>query len=1263
MDPRNIASPPQPRFEIVRRLGAGGFGSVFVASDRERGEPVALKRLERLDPTSVYRFKQEFRALADVSHRNLVKLHELFSEGGGWSFSMELVDGVRFDEWVRGQSGPKTSPTAKPTRDEALAVTPSSHITPVEPSAELREARSGPDFDQGRLRAALDQLVLGVTALHGEGILHRDLKPSNVLVDRDGRVVILDFGMVATGVVDAHESVDGGAVGTPAYMSPEQARGAPLTVASDWYAVGLMLYEVLAGHLPFGGTAADILSAKTSRDARDPRKGRDGLPDDLVDLCLQMLQRDPAKRPPGQEIMRRLGIAAPSTVGRRRLLGAFVGRHEERAKLHRAFESARKGNTVVAHVHGPSGHGKSTLIRHFLSELSLHDEVVVLDGRCYERESLPFKALDDLVDGLYRYLRGLRPVEAATFMPRHAQALVRLFPALGRLDFMLSLPGKAPPSDPHELRRKAFAALREMFARLTDIRPVALFIDDAQWGDSDSAALFRDLLAPPDVPPLLLIVGYRDDAVEDNELLKTLRSPRAADSAWETVDLPLGPLTLEDSAELASLLLDRQDQSAELARTIARESGGSPLFVAELARRAQAGKGREGVTLQRVVADRIALLPDEARLVLDIMACSERPLDQAELEVTAGLGSDVLAQALDQLRDEHLVNVSNTRGRAAFEILHDKMRLAVQSGLAVERTRDCHARLAETLASQEQTDPETLAYHFTAAGDVQSALKWTERAAERAMDGVAFDHAVQLLKRARAFAQPSDATIGEKLAKALAHAGRGAESAEVYLSVAEATEVERAEGLRQAAAEQYLRSGHVEEALATFGPLLADAGLALPATPLRALVSLLWLRLRLRWRGLEFTEREESECDPEQLRAIDFCWSVGTGLAGIDLLRSSRYYVMSLLMSLRSGNSYRIARSLSIEALMKALESTEGVAMATELSDTAYEIAKRIDNPHALGWATAARAVVAWGNTDLPNCLRLSDEAIASLRQRSLDTFREIGSMQVWFALNSMLLMGQLKRLAERAPATAREAEARGDRYTLSTVRAYILPYLWLSRDNVDQARKEAEAAVAVWPDGIWYHQHWAWLRAMCFIDLYEGDSVAAYEKTKRHRPDMKRAMQLRVRTLRSELHYIEGRCMVDMMVSGKSAVAEGQKFVGDRIERLLGEDNALASLYADILGAGLSAMPGAAVGDGPERRFAELAETSERLSMPLHAAAAELRRAELVGGPGGARLAQQAQARLSGLGVRDPARYSNMLVPRISLESRVLPAASGVAE
>ena len=168
------------RFEIRRRLGHGGFGTVYEALDRERGVPVALKLLHAAKPTALYRFKREFRTLADLTHPNLIVLDELFSEGDRWFFTMELIRGQPIVEYIRHP------PPDRPALNEAI------------------------------VRDVFGQLVDGLTAIHERGIVHRDIKPFNVLVSERGRVVVLDFGIAIE--LKPDESSASTLLGTPAYM-------------------------------------------------------------------------------------------------------------------------------------------------------------------------------------------------------------------------------------------------------------------------------------------------------------------------------------------------------------------------------------------------------------------------------------------------------------------------------------------------------------------------------------------------------------------------------------------------------------------------------------------------------------------------------------------------------------------------------------------------------------------------------------------------------------------------------------------------------------------------------------------------------------------------------------------------------------------------------------------------------------------------------------------------------------------------------------
>ncbi len=1242
------------RFVVEKNIGAGGFGTVFVVRDSERGEQVALKRLERVDPASVYRFKQEFRALADVVHPRLVRLHELFALDQGWCFTMDFIDGIRFDSFVRGLSRDEAEPfSTQSTQSNASNEVDDAPPVPSTPDVQesgvvsAPRSRRGRPFHEERLRGTLKQLVEGVLALHSAGILHRDLKPSNVLVDREGKLSILDFGMAMTGLLDAPG--DSTTAGTPAYMSPEQARGAPLTMASDWYAVGLMLYEVLSGHLPFSGTVADMLTARTTRRARDPRATTRGLPDDLCDLAMALLSTDPAERPTGHQIAQRVGLQCDAFESPRSVLGGtFVGRKQELASLHAAFEQTKAGRTVVAHVHGVSGVGKTTAIRRFLTDLALHDEVVTLEGRCYERETVPFKAMDDLVDALGRYLSRLRPVEAAGFMPRDARALVRLFPSLGRLEFMTSLPGRAPSNDPHELRRRAFGALREIFARITDTRPLVLFIDDVHWGDADSAALVRNLLAPPDVPPLLLIVGYRGEDSDENELLRTLRNPAAVDSAWETVDVPVGQLSSEEAEELVRALLGNVPGVSSLASAIAEESAQSPLFVAELVRSISTGQdGKASVSMRRVVEERVTQLPPHMKLVVEVLACSDRPLTEGALRLAAELQPGQLMTAVDRLRDDHLIQLGVGRGRATFEIFHDKIRRAVHATLSEGVLAEHHGRLARAHEANPEPDPEVLARHHLAAGDTQRAVYWMERAGDRAAEAVASDHAVALYQRALTHGDESNRwRVMAKLADSLTAAGRGAEAAEFYLALAGKEDTPGgADILRTKAAEQFLRAGHVEESLAIFRPIMERAGLALPRTPTAALVSLLWTRTRLKWRGVKFEEKAPGEIPEERLRLIDMCWGLGSGLSGIDVVRAAHYHSSNLWLALDAGEPFRVSRALSVEVALKSLESADGVEAAREFLEPAAALAERLDDKRALAAVALARAVMAWARTDLSGCASLCEKAVAINRDCSESAFREIGSLEVWFLLHSLFLLGRLDRLAERAPAIAREAEARGDRYTLSTVRAYNLPLLWAARGRPDQARREANAAIDVWPEGTWYHQHWAHLRAHCFLDLYEGDGATVLARVREARPRMKRSLQLRIRTPRLEFTYLEGRGALEAGLAEPRS-RELRSIVRDKIRRLHAERSGLATVYAMALEAGLAVL------EHPDERAAAAFETAqaafEKLDMPMHVAAAELRAAECRGGAEAIRRRTGAFEALEGFGVADPSPFADMLLPRV---------------
>ncbi|MFW5921535.1 MAG: serine/threonine-protein kinase, partial [Polyangiales bacterium] len=379
------------------------MGVVYDAWDEQRSAHVALKVLSRATPGGIYRFKNEFRALADLSHPNLAALHELVAVEDRWLLTMELIRGVDFLRWVRAGWDPREADTVESTPSETQWV----ESDEIEQSA-IRRAKRTCDVD--RLRDSLRQLARGLIVLHRGGFLHRDIKPSNVLVRDDGHVKVLDFGLIRDEQA-LHASLDDKVVGTPAYMAPEQAAGRDATAASDWYAVGVMIYEALTGVLPYEGTVLQVLAHKQHRDPPHPATLVADAPSDLADLAMALLQRDPGERPGEEHIVGVLEDRGPAAVSvpapAPRGATPFVGRERQLRELREVYEATRLGAPAVVHVRGPSGVGKSALVRCFLDELHAEHDAVVLAGRCYERESVPFKALDSVIDALSRYLRGL----------------------------------------------------------------------------------------------------------------------------------------------------------------------------------------------------------------------------------------------------------------------------------------------------------------------------------------------------------------------------------------------------------------------------------------------------------------------------------------------------------------------------------------------------------------------------------------------------------------------------------------------------------------------------------------------------------------------------------------------------------------------------------------------------------------------------------------------------------------------------------------
>jgi serine/threonine protein kinase/ABC-type phosphate/phosphonate transport system substrate-binding protein len=260
-------------YELVEQLGRGGMGVVYRARHVTTDRIVALKMLlhsQQDSPIAVLRFQIEGEAAARLSHPNIVRILEIGEHDEQCFISMQLIQGASVQERVeRGEY----------------------RFANVEPSTAA--ARQW----QTRIVELLLSVARAVEYAHTRGVLHRDLKPANILIDESGIPFLTDFGLAKLTDSDLRPSETNASLGTPVYMSPEQTRGEPLNVTTDVYSLGVILYELLAGQLPFRAqTALELAREISRREPLPPRRLNSSIDRGLQTICLKCLDKDPLRR-------------------------------------------------------------------------------------------------------------------------------------------------------------------------------------------------------------------------------------------------------------------------------------------------------------------------------------------------------------------------------------------------------------------------------------------------------------------------------------------------------------------------------------------------------------------------------------------------------------------------------------------------------------------------------------------------------------------------------------------------------------------------------------------------------------------------------------------------------------------------------------------------------------------------------------------------------------------------------------------------------
>jgi hypothetical protein len=1185
------------RFRVLARLGAGTFGDVFRATDQKAGAEVAVKVLRSRDARALEYFKREFRTLADVRHPNLLKLHDLVAAGDQWMFSMELVDGVDFLRFL---------------------------------------SREPADSRPSALRALLTQLASGVRALHERRLLHRDLKPTNVLVTPGGRLVILDFGLVRLLGDESPVTF----AGTPDYMSPEQAAGVPSGEPSDWYAVGVMLYQALTGLLPFRGEFLDVLRRKQLEVPAAPSSLVAGVSPGLDRLCMKLLERNPATRGSYSDIVTAVGTDVPSAQDRVADV-ALVGRSPHLRSLLDAYGAAST-RPVVAHVCGPSGIGKTKLLREFLRHVG-DIPTVVLAGRCYERQSIPYQGLDDVIDQVAHFLRRLPPGEMRELLPRNLAVLAHMFPVLGQ--FVRREKSATVGTESAELKMRGVAALREMLGRIAERYRVVIVIDDLQWGDHDSGAALNELLSASDSPPMLVVLAYRSEDVSSSACISAVHAGGEGAASRSDVLIDLATLSDPECRRLAAAVSSRALDHAAL-QQIVMQSAGNPFLIHEIVRWFNAEGADvplDRFSLERVVRSRVDTLDQHSRRLVELVALAGEP---TALEVFRGVPEvGNLIAARDELLAARFIRSRLVQGREELEIYHDRIRAALASMIDPERRVVRHRELAYALEATGG-DPERIATHLYQAMEPELCSRYVLEAANRAVRVMAFNKAAQLLRLALSTGGLQTDTrrvVHRQLGDALANAGRGAEAAEHYLAAASGAAARDQLHLKQRAAEELLFSGHVDEGLEIFRQLLAQVGMTLPANVGRVSLSLLLQRARLRLHGLRWVERDAEVLPTDTLLKLDVCSAVSTGLALIDIARGAALQTASLLLAMKAGEPARLARALAMEAGYRSTSGVAGVRRAEQILDRARDLAQRGGDPRALGLVAVMGATCAWSAGRWEECVnraRTAKEILQGAYER-VTWERDTAAI---FEVDGLRWSGRWAEMKALLPELLLDARSRGDLYAEAILQMHAGSCAALADDDAERARAGL-ALLRRWSNRGFHVEHLVETHNQVEIALYESRARHAFDLIARRWPALRKSLLLRVQTLRIQMRSVRSRAAI---AAARESASERRSLIAMARRDALairGEKTGWGEALADLLEASIEA-----VDHGPLAAISPLVRAERNATqagMLLHAQVA--RRARSLLTPDTPTEVQLAELALRSEGIARPDRFSEMMLPGVS--------------
>lgn len=1071
------------RFQIERELGSGGEGIVLLAHDKVRRGRVALKMLHTSEFMSVGALKREFRFLRGLIHPNLAQLYELHIEHDEAFFTMAYIEGQHF-----------------------------LHAA----------ARTHP------LRPLLAQLMQVLAFLHARGLVHRDLKPQNILVQNNGRVVLVDFG---AGLRLESDALQARAVlGTPEYIAPELLQGASPSPKSDSYSLGLVLFEALTQQKYLGGgTRPSDLAPE--------------LPKDLDELCIRLLDPDPEHRLSIAEAL--TTVVEPGTPVHDSLVPSldrhrFAGRSEELLKLDTAFVRMLEGDEpVLAFLSGESGVGKTALLERFRSR---RRDALVLFGLCSENEYIRHKAFDGVIGNLLDYLRSPKAPEndlTRSLSKEDRAALAQLFPELRELLAFRSAQMRPDHGlEPRAARRAGYRALARFLTALTREIPVVIAIDDLQWGDVDSARLIFEVFSGPQAPPCLLILSYRSDLKGESPCLLALRQgAECLEDELPCLDLRLGPLGMDESKELCETLAEGE-LSDGLMERLAYRSQGNPFLITELVnyfrQLVRSDRADEDIEYPQIIAEKVSALSPAAR-DLFALCCLGGQLPVPRVREL--LGKDPRGP-MDELTSARLC--STRAGSMSIGPLHDQVRRAFVT-LGFRGDRDLHLRLARAFLV-EPSDQGKAALHFFSAGEKELAGGHAEEAAMEAESRLALDQAVELFQLALDCLGPGASAdhrfrLEERKALALANAGRAAEAATVFARLAETASPPLAHEYRRRAAEQWLCSGAIAQGVALLERVHREVGLTWPNSPKRALIATAIGRARLAFRSIPKSPQSTPPKGRLALR-LETCrtaWSIGH----ISSVHGAANSARQLRFALDSNSAEPIAFAIGMEACFRAMRGTKARGLVEKYRATAERLMPTPRSHYGEAFLAFIHAMSLYFLSDQREAYSYFERAERLLFERCRAVSWELSTTRMFWASN-MIFLGRHRELDRRMRVWLRDARQRSDLNALTGLQIWQARRIGLRDGDGEEAIALIESATAGWTSP-YLGTHAASARLVAsYSELLRGQPERALRELDKLEEEVGKTMVARVQVLRTSVLNTRGvaelTCALESSGSARTA-------------------------------------------------------------------------------------------------------------------------------